>query len=82
MKNTERSRLHYSKLDEYTAFCASCGYAACDPIKEACEVLRMYRPGEKGVLVVHRKLNAQHCTTWGRSEEMRIAYQTARRDHQ
>ena len=78
MKDAERGRLHVSKLEAFKAFCERCGYVNMTPIEEASEVLRMYRPGAKGVLVVHRRVNAQHCTTWGASETMRIVFQRER----
>lgn len=72
---SSRSTLHTSKLAEFTAFCASKGWAQ-EPCKGAYEVLRMRHPLVKEPLLVYRtdKAKREHYTTYGQSSQMLAAY--------
>lgn len=72
---SSRSILHTSKLAEFTAFCASKGWAQ-EPCKGDYEVLRMRHPLVKEPLLVYRsdKVGREHYTTYGQSGQLLAAF--------
>lgn len=72
---SSRSTLHISRLAQYTAFCASKGWAQ-EPCKGDYEVLRMRHPLVKEPLLVYRsdKAGREHYTTYGQSAQMLAAF--------
>lgn len=77
MTQRSRSLLHLKDIEDFATFCLSLGWIRCKPTN-AFEVLRMNREvnGRRELewLIVHRRQNAQHATTWGISAQMAEAF--------
>lgn len=69
---TSRNLLHSSKLGAFHGWLYDQGYEDLD-LKQY-EVLRMRHPLKEGVIIVWRRLGAEHCTLQGLSAEFFAAW--------